>query len=289
MSVTPHRPGRVPGTAIVTGGAGALGFAIARRLAAQGRRIVLIDASRSVAERADELSGALGIACDVTEEAALRAAYHEAQRTAGPVGIVVHAAGIAPVAPFLDADRETFERAMAVNLTAGFTIFQLAARDLVEMGCAGRLLAITSISGARAGFARTAYGTAKAGLIHLVGQIAMELGPYGITANAVAPGPVDTPMSREAHTAEMRADYMRTIPMARYGEPEEIAHAAAFLAHEDSGYITGQTLFVDGGYMVAGMGVSIAQSAAVIRRNEPRPAPDPEPREDGLATGDTQE
>lgn len=193
-------------------------------------------------------------------------------RLAGPVGVVVHAAGVAPVAPFLDTERETFERAIAVNLTAGFTLFRLVARDLVEMGAAGRLVGIASISGARAGFGRAAYGTAKAGLIHLVGQIAMELGPYGITANAVAPGPVDTPLAREAHTAEMRADYMRTIPMARFGEPEEVAHAAAFLAHEESGYITGQTLFVDGGYMVAGMGVSIAQSAAAVRRNAPRPS-----------------
>jgi hypothetical protein len=81
---------------------------------------------------------------------------------------------------------------------------------------------------------------------------------------------VDTPLAREAHTAEMRADYMRTIPMARFGEPDDVAHAAAFLAHDDSGYISGQTLFVDGGYMVAGMGVSIAQSAAAVRRNAPR-------------------
>lgn len=275
IAVAPHRPGPVPATALVTGGAGALGFAIARRLAEQGRRVVLLDSAEAVSERAAELDG-IGIVCDVADEGGIRAAYHETVRAIGPVGVVVHSAGIAPIAPFLDADRETFERALSVNLTAGFTIFQLAARDLVEIGCAGRLVAIASISGARAGFARTAYGTAKAALIHLVGQIAMELGPYGITANAVAPGPVDTPLARGAHTAEMRADYMRTIPMARYGEPGEIAHAAAFLAHEDSGYITGQTLFVDGGYMVAGMGVSIAQSAAAVRRNEPRPSPDAE-------------
>jgi NAD(P)-dependent dehydrogenase (short-subunit alcohol dehydrogenase family) len=272
MSVAPHRPGPVPATALVTGGAGILGLAIARRLSAQGRRLVLLDSSPAAAERARALPDAVGLTCDVADEEALRGAYREAVRAAGPVGVVVHAAGVAPVAPFLDTDRETFERAMAVNLTAGFTVFRLAARDLVEMGCAGRLVAVASISGARAGFGRCAYGTAKAGVIHLVGQIAMELGPYGITANAVAPGPVDTPLAREAHTAEMRADYMRTIPMGRYGEPEEVAHAAAFLANEDSSYITGQTLFVDGGYMVAGMGVSIAQSAAAVRRNEPRPS-----------------
>ena len=82
----------------------------------------------------------------------------------------------------------------------------------------------------------------------------------------MAPGPVDTPFSRERHTAEARADYQRTIPMARYGESEEIARAVAFLAAEESGYISGHTLFVDGGYMAAGMGVSTAHSAAAIRR-----------------------
>jgi len=266
----PCTPGPLPATALVTGGAGAIGFAIARRLSAVGRRVALIDSSQAAPERAAGLPGGIGLTADVADEAALRRAYAEAVQAHGPMGIVVHAAGIAPVAPFLDTHREDFDRALSVNLTAAFSIFQLAARDLVAEGMAGRFVSVASISGARAGYGRTAYGTAKAGLIHLTGQIAMELGPYGITCNAVAPGPVDTPLAREAHTAEARADYMRTIPMARFGAAEEVAHAAAFLTDEEAAYITGQTLFVDGGYMVAGMGVSIAQSAAAIRRETPK-------------------
>ena len=102
-----------------------------------------------------------------------------------------------------------------------------------------------------------------------MGQISLELGPYGITANSVAPGPVDTPFSRANHTAEQRADYQRTIPLVRFGEAGEVAHAVEFLADDAAGYISGQTLFVDGGYMAAGMGVTIAQSAAAIRRGTP--------------------
>ncbi|MBJ3777418.1 SDR family NAD(P)-dependent oxidoreductase [Acuticoccus mangrovi] len=265
----PFEPLPVPRTAIVTGGAGALGFAIAQRLAAAGRRVALFDRGANVAEMAAALPDAAAFRCDVSEADALRRAYHETVHLMGPPGVVIHAAGYASVAPFLDTDLNNFETSLTVNLTAGFLLYQLAARDLVAMGAGGRFVSITSISGARAGFGRVAYGTAKAGLIHLTAQMALELGPYGITANAVGPGPVDTPMSRAGHTAEMRADYVRTIPMARYGEERETAHAVAFLASDEASYVTGQTLFVDGGYMASGMGVTIAQNAAAVRRPAP--------------------
>lgn len=258
----------VPRTALVTGGAGSLGFAIAERLAGEGRRVALLDQGQRVGERAAALEGAVPVVCDVADEAALEAAYREVAAAFGPIGVVVHAAGIAPTAPFLDTDRGTFERTMAVNLTAAFSLFQCAARDLIAAGCGGRFISIASISGARAGFARAAYGTSKAGLIHLTGQMALELGPYGITANAIAPGPVDTPLARAAHTAETRAEYVRAIPVGRYGEEADVAHAAVFLAADASAYVSGHTLFVDGGYMASGIGVSIAQSAAAIRRTE---------------------
>ncbi|MEO1104966.1 MAG: SDR family NAD(P)-dependent oxidoreductase, partial [Pseudomonadota bacterium] len=181
-------PGPLPKTALITGGAGALGFEIAKSLA--DHQIAIIDIGDTVEARAAELPDALGLSCDLGEPDALHNAYLTAFDRYGPFGVVVHAAGIAPVAPFLDTDRAAFTNSLNVNLTSAFDIFRLAARDLVMHGKSGRLIAIASISGARAGYARTAYGTAKAGLIHLTGQIALELGPYGITANAVAPGPV---------------------------------------------------------------------------------------------------
>lgn len=259
------QPGPLPATALVTGGAGALGLEIARAIA-PGRRVALIDVDPQVNEVAATLPDAIAMTCDLSDSEALSDIYREVFDAFGPVGVVVHCAGVAPVAPFLDTDRAMFQASLNVNLLAGFDIFRLAALDIISQGLAGRFVSISSISGARAGYARTAYGTAKAALIHLSGQMALELGPYGITSNTVAPGPVDTPLSRERHTAEARADYQRTIPMARYGEAAEVARAVAFLAAEESSYISGHTLFVDGGYMSAGMGVSTAHSAAAIRR-----------------------
>lgn len=258
-------PGPLPDTALITGGAGALGLEIARTLA-PGRRLALVDIGESVEACAAELPDAQGYVCDLGDAEAVRTLYRTVFDRLGPIGIVVHCAAIAPVAPFLDTERSTFEAAFGVNVLSAFELYRLTALDLVAHGRAGRFVSIASISGARAGYGRTAYGTTKAALIHLCSQMALELGPYGITANNIAPGPVDTPLSRAAHTAEARADYQRTIPMARYGEAAEIARAVEFLVREDAAYISGQTLFVDGGYMAAGMGVSIAQSAAAIRR-----------------------
>lgn len=261
--------GPLPATAIVTGGTGAIGLEIARVLAGGGRRVALLDRG-DVVSRAKSIRGAIGLSCDLLDDVALGEAFAAATRAMGPIGVVVHAAGIAEVAPFLDTDRAAFERVFTVNTTSAFALFQRAARELVATGHAGRFVSIASISGARAGYGRTSYGTSKAALIHLMGQIALELAPYGITANTVAPGPIDTPMSRGAHTAEMRADYVRTIPAGRYGVGADVAHATAFLVSEEARYISGHTLFVDGGYMAAGMGVNIAQSAAAIRRGQRR-------------------
>lgn len=267
---THHEPGPLPRTALVTGGAGVLGFAVARRLAKDGNRVAIVDIGAETAERAAQLPDGLGLTCDVANTVEMVEAYRTAREALGPIGIVVHCAGVAPVAPFLDMDLGDFTKSLDVHVIGGFTIFQLAARDLVNAGLSGRFVMIASITGIRAGFGRTAYGTSKAASIHLMKQLALELGPYGITANSVSPGPVDTPLSRYAHTAELRADYARTIPMGRYGEEDETANAVSFFAAESAAYISGQTLSVDGGYLASGTGVPIAQSAAAVRRTPPR-------------------
>ncbi|MEM0908477.1 MAG: SDR family NAD(P)-dependent oxidoreductase [Pseudomonadota bacterium] len=263
----PPEPGPLPATALIAGGAGTLGLEISKALAAE-RRIAIIDVGSEVEARAGEIEGAIGLRCDLADSAALEASYHAAFEALGPIGVVVHCAAIAPIVPFLDTDRATFEAAINVNLISAFETYRLAARDLVRAGMSGRFVSIASISGARAGYGRAAYGTAKAALIHLGNQMALELGPYGITANTIAPGPVDTPFSRAAHTAEARADYQRSIPMTRFGEVSDVVGAVRFLTSPDARYVSGQTLFVDGGYMAAGMGVGMAQSAAAVRRGQ---------------------
>ena len=129
---------------------------------------------------------------------------------------------------------------------------QHAARLMVSKGW-GRIVNISSISGIRAGAGRTAYGTSKAAVIGLTRQMAIELAQYGITVNSVAPGPVDTPMTQAMHSEQTRESYYRLVPMRRYGTTDEIASAVCYLAAEESAYITGHVIPVDGGFVAGGV------------------------------------
>lgn len=143
---------------------------------------------------------------------------------------------------------------MATNLDGPFLMSQAAA-PLMAAGGGGAIVNITSISGHRASTLRTAYGTSKAGLAHLTQQQAAELAALGIRVNAVAPGPVDTAMSRKVHDAAIRAAYHDAIPLNRYGLESEIANAIHFLCSQEASYITGQVLSVDGGFQSTGIGL----------------------------------
>jgi NAD(P)-dependent dehydrogenase (short-subunit alcohol dehydrogenase family) len=140
-----------------------------------------------------------------------------------------------------------------VNLTGPFLCAQAAAPLMLRTG--GAVVNITSISGLRASTLRVAYGASKAALSHLTKQQAAELGERGIRVNAVAPGPVDTAMAKAVHSPEIRADYHDAIPLNRYGLEEEIANAIWFLCSDQSTYVNGQTLAVDGGFESTGIGL----------------------------------
>jgi NAD(P)-dependent dehydrogenase (short-subunit alcohol dehydrogenase family) len=167
---------------------------------------------------------------------------------------LVNNAGIAVFKPVMQTTFEEWSRVLAVNLNGPFICTQACVPAMLARG-GGSIVNITSISGVRASTLRVAYGTSKAALMHMTKQQAVELGNQGIRVNAVSPGPVDTAMAKQVHTADIRSDYHDAIPLNRYGTEEELAEATYFLCSDKASYITGHTLNVDGGFAAAGIGL----------------------------------
>ena len=166
--------------------------------------------------------------------------------------MLVNCAGIAKVFPFLDFPLDNFVATMNVNVTGTLLCAQAAARLMLRRRW-GRIVNIASVADMRAvGSGRTAYGTSKGAVIALTRQMAVELAEHGITANAVAPDPVDTPMTQALHTERFRQEYSKAIPMNRYGTTDEIASAVLYLVSEDAAYVSGVVLPVDGGFLASG-------------------------------------
>ena len=243
--------------AIVTGAAGGIGEAIAHMFAANGATIVAVDLNEAgVAATAAAIVAKGGKASsarlDVTDHQAAQALVADTVAKYGRVDILANIAGVGHFGHFNDVTPEEFDRVMRINLNGSFYCAQAAAREMVKQKY-GRIINVASIAGARAGEHRPAYGTSKAAVIGMTQQGARDLGADGITVNAIAPGPVDTPLTREIHTDNTRANYLKVIPAGRYGTVEEMADAALFLAGEAAGYVNGHILFVDGGYVSAGV------------------------------------
>jgi 3-oxoacyl-[acyl-carrier protein] reductase len=245
------------GVAVVTGGAAGIGEAIARRLSTDGFMIVIGDLDGERAEAvASDISAAGGEASgrqlDVSAAESVTALFEWLTDHLGRCDVVVNNAGIASTGLLSELRLERWESTIAVNVTGALLTTQHAVPLMRNRG-RGRIVNISSISGVRASAGRIAYGTSKAAIIGLTRQLAIELATDNITVNSVAPGPVDTDLTRAVHTEATRQSYLRLVPMNRYGRPEEIAAAVSFLCSEDASYITGHTIPVDGGFLAAGV------------------------------------
>jgi NAD(P)-dependent dehydrogenase (short-subunit alcohol dehydrogenase family) len=243
--------------ALITGAAKGIGAAIADLLAQQGMHVLIGDIDETQAqEKADALTGAgltaSALRIDVGDPVSVAAAFDVIDRRCGRCDIVVNNAGIAKTFPFVDFPLDSWQAHLAINVTGVLLCAQHGARRMMRNRW-GRIINIASVAGMRAvGVGRTGYGTSKAAVIGLTRQMAVELADHGITANAVAPGPVDTPMTRVLHSDEFRQSYTDAIPMNRYGTPEEVAAAVAYLASDAAAYVTGIALPIDGGFLASG-------------------------------------
>ncbi len=246
-----------PRVAVVTGGAMGIGAEVSGRLAQNGLTVLVADIDEAAARKmANQLCDkgwtAAPLLMDVSRPESIAAAFSQVEKEYGRCDVLVNCAGIAKVFPFLEFPLENFAATMNVNVTGTFLCSQHAARLMVKNSW-GRIVNIASVAGMRAvGTGRTAYGTSKGAVISLTRQMAVELAEFGITANAVAPGPVDTPMTQVLHTAKFREEYSRAIPMNRYGTTSEVASAILYLVSEEAAYVSGIVMPVDGGFLASG-------------------------------------
>lgn len=236
-----------PRVAIVTGGAGGLGFPIARRLAAKGHKVAIwdIDGARAEAAAA-QLPGARGYVVDVTDEKAVTEATTRVVRELGPLGILVTCAGHnGPLAPFADYPSEGWRFVMALNLDAVFHCCQAAVREMLKTGY-GRIVNMASIAGKEGNPNAVAYSASKAGVIGLTKSIGKELATTQIRVNCVAPAAIETEMLEQL-TPEFRAFVISKIPVGRLGQADEVAALVSWLASEECSFSTGAVFDVSGG------------------------------------------
>jgi NAD(P)-dependent dehydrogenase (short-subunit alcohol dehydrogenase family) len=238
-------------TAIVTGAARGIGLACAQRLAAEGARVLLCDVAPEVAAAASALDQPHATA-DVSTAAGVEALFDCADRELGGLDILVNNAGVmSKPASLVDLEEAEFDRVMGVNLKSALLATQAAARRMIPRR-GGAIVNLTSVTAVIAGGDQIPYTVSKSAVKQLTANTALSLAPYGIRVNAVGPGVIETPMAAAVTGAggEALGKVLSRTPLGRLGRPEEIAAVVAFLASDDASYITGQTIFADGGRLV---------------------------------------
>jgi len=238
--------------ALVTGATRGIGAAIARRFAAQGARVIgTATTAAGAASIGEALSayGGRGAVLDVASQESIDALLADIEAHEGAIGILCNNAGITRDGLLLRMKIEDWDAVMQTNLASVFRLSKAVLRGMMKAR-KGRIISVASVVGATGNAGQANYAAAKAGIIGFTKSLAREVGSRGITANVIAPGFIDTDMTR-ALSAEHRAALNERIPLARLGVPDDIAAAAAFLASPGAAYITGETLHVNGGMYMA--------------------------------------
>ncbi|BDH57399.1 3-oxoacyl-ACP reductase FabG1 [Tsukamurella sp. PLM1] len=230
----------VPRSVLVTGGNRGIGLAIAQRLAADGHKVAVTHRGSGAPE------GLFGVQCDVTDNDSVEAAFKTVAEHQGPVEVVVANAGVTEDTLLMRMSVESFEKVINANLTGAFRVTKAATRDMLKNRW-GRFIYLGSVVGLMGTPGQANYASSKAGVIGLARSVTREVGARNITANVIAPGLIDTDM-----TAELPKEYVETavkqaIPAKRMGQPEDVAAVVSFLASDDSSYVTGNVINVDGG------------------------------------------
>lgn len=265
IAATPTRllDGRV---AVVTGGVGVLGRAIARRLAHQGAAVAIADIAQDQAEEHSRQLGeqfrvpSCGVGVDVAQASSLRSAAQQIEAQLGVVDVIIANAGVLVARDAIEMTQEEWDRVISVNLTGAMLSAQVFAARLREVKKPGSIVIMSSLFGLRGGKGNSAYSASKFGVIGLMQSMAAELAPDGIRVNAVCPGQIDSQMlddlfhrrATESGSSPQfeREQFVERIPLGRLGSAEEVGDSCVFLASELSSYVTGHSLLVDGGWQV---------------------------------------
>ncbi|HMH94796.1 MAG TPA: 3-oxoacyl-ACP reductase [Streptosporangiaceae bacterium] len=237
--------------AVITGAGSGIGLATARRLAAEGARVVAVDIDKSAGEAAAEEVGGLFVAADVADEAQVSALFDDVAERLGRIDIAFHNAGISPPEDdsILTTGLDAWRRVQEVNLTSVYLCCKYVIPHMQRQGKGSIINTASFVAVLGAATSQISYTASKGGVLAMTRELGVQFAREGIRVNALCPGPINTPLLRELFAAdpERAARRMVHVPMGRFGEPEEIAAAVAFLASDDSSFMTASSFLVDGG------------------------------------------